>query len=831
MNKQLYLCFVVLASMVSTPALGQITPDSSVGTTVTAGELINGVSRFRINGGTIRGNNLFHSFSEFNINAGKGAYFTNPDGVSNIFSRVTGINPSNINGTLGVLGNANLFFMNPNGLLFGSGAKLDLKGSFLGTTANSINFATGSVFSTTPISPLPTPLLWVSVPVGLGFGSNPGAIQVQGIGHNLIAQDPTFSPYFPGGPTTGLQVQPEKTLGLVGGKVDLNGASLTAAGGRIELGSVGAVGQVGLNPTEAGFKLDYAKVPITANIQLRQRSLLDVSGVSAGSIQVQGNRISLSDGSVIWSQNRGIQAGGDINISAAELLELSGTTTDENLRSSIVSETLGLGASGNIAISTKGLILQNGAAITSRTYTPAPSGNLKVNATDFIVMQGVSPKTGLSNLLGSVTYYYPAFPTDLPASTAKAQDVTITTRQLSVRDGSYVFAIAFGDGSAGNISIDADTIEARGGTPTTAALILASSIASVGSRGGNSGSVTLNTRTLTLEDGGTVTTNSLGTGNAGRITINATESVEVTGQMPGVDVASNITSEVGSPSSLVRNTISALSTYTAIGDSGNVTISTPLLKIGNSAGVGVQNFGTGNAGTLRINAGSVQLSDRAGIRASTASGEGGNIFLQASNLQLKSNSEIGTNAGGTGNGGNITLNVGAISQLENSNIMANAVQGKGGNIQIATQGIFADSGSKITASSELGINGEVKITTPDVKQDNALQEQATSFVNTDAVVATSCLASRNTTQGKFVVTGNGGLPENPNNDLLSLYSIIPVQPTNPNRANTPKPVISSWKVGNPITEATQLVATTDGRLILTIKQSEVIPRSQEQICF
>lgn len=77
---------------------------------------------------------------EFNIDTSRGAYFTNPINVTNIFTRVTGANPSNINGTLGVLGNANLFLMNPNGIVFGNAAKLDLKGSFFGTTANSIKF-------------------------------------------------------------------------------------------------------------------------------------------------------------------------------------------------------------------------------------------------------------------------------------------------------------------------------------------------------------------------------------------------------------------------------------------------------------------------------------------------------------------------------------------------------------------------------------------------------------------------------------------------------------------------------------------------------------------
>lgn len=812
MNKQLYLCLVVLASLVCTPALGQITPDSSVESTVTASELINGILSDRILGGTIRGNNLFHSFSEFNINAGKGAYFTNPDGVSNIFSRVTGTNLSNINGTLGVLGNANLFFMNPNGLLFGSGAKLDLKGSFLGTTANSINFADGSIFSTTPISPFPTPLLSMSIPVGLGFGSNPGGITVNGTGHSLTTQLSIYSPYLPTRPTTGLQVEAGKTLALVGGDVNLNGGTLTAAQGRIELGSVGAAGRIAINSTENGLSLDYAFVPSFQDLRLSRRSLASVSGASAGSIQLQGRNISLSDGSVLLSQNQGIQPSGDISIHADKLLELSGATPDLTIQSSIISETLFLGASSNIKLSTSGLILENGGALGSRSFSSGASGNITVNATEFVQMRQTGHTT-LSNLIGSAGF-----------STGKSGNVTLSTPKLSLFENSVITTATLGSGLGGDIAINADTIKLVGANPN-----LISAITSDSFGVGNAGSVTLNTRTLALESGGAVSSSSVGIGgSAGSITINAAESVEVSGKLTG-ELPSSIISTVGTVNPALRKAL-LLPDFT-IGDSGNITLNTHQLKLTQEARVSVQNFGSGNAGAIQINATDVQLDQQSGIVATTVSGEGGNIFLQASNLQLRHNSGITATAGGTGNGGNITMEVGAIAQLENSNITANAVQGKGGNIQIATQGIFADSNSKITASSQLGINGQVQITTPDVKQDNALQEQATNFVNTDAVVATSCLASRNTTQGKFVVTGNGGLPENPNNDLLSLYSVIQVQATNPNRANTPKPFISSWKVGNPITEATQLVATTDGRLILTNNKSEVIPRSQEQTCF
>lgn len=101
----------------------------------------------RIDGGAIRGANLFHSFEEFNVSQGRGAYFTNPNGIQNILSRVTGKNPSDIQGTLGVLGNANLFLINPNGIVFGKEASLDVGGSFVATTANAIELGSTGMFS------------------------------------------------------------------------------------------------------------------------------------------------------------------------------------------------------------------------------------------------------------------------------------------------------------------------------------------------------------------------------------------------------------------------------------------------------------------------------------------------------------------------------------------------------------------------------------------------------------------------------------------------------------------------------------------------------------
>lgn len=124
-------------------------PDDTLGaesSIVTPNVEINGVPSDRIDGGATRGTNLFHSFQELNVGEGRGAYFSNPTGIENIFSRVTGTNRSEIMGRLGVLGDANLFLLNPNGIMFGPNASLDLRGSFLGSTANSIKFSDGTEF-------------------------------------------------------------------------------------------------------------------------------------------------------------------------------------------------------------------------------------------------------------------------------------------------------------------------------------------------------------------------------------------------------------------------------------------------------------------------------------------------------------------------------------------------------------------------------------------------------------------------------------------------------------------------------------------------------------
>jgi filamentous hemagglutinin family protein len=209
--KFLYLGLVVGLIGAIAPANAQsVISDGTLNTIVTRSGNV-----FTIDNGTTSGTNLFHSFREFSIPTGGSAIFNNAATVQNIFSRVTGGTASNIDGLIQAQGSANLFLLNPSGILFGANASLNIGGSFVGTTAQSIQFADGIELSAS--NPNDRPLLTMSAPIGLQMGQNPAAIAVQNTGHTLGTVLPRSIPL----PTqrdpqnTGLTLTSGKTLALI----------------------------------------------------------------------------------------------------------------------------------------------------------------------------------------------------------------------------------------------------------------------------------------------------------------------------------------------------------------------------------------------------------------------------------------------------------------------------------------------------------------------------------------------------------------------------------------------------------------------------------------
>ncbi|MGL4882204.1 MAG: filamentous hemagglutinin N-terminal domain-containing protein, partial [Waterburya sp.] len=242
-------------------ASAQVTSDGTTGTVVDA----NGNS-FEINAGTRSGDNLFHSFEEFSVPNGGEAVFNNAVDISNILSRVTGGEISNIDGLIEAQGGANLFLINPAGIIFGQGASLSIGGSFYGSTADSIVFEDGE-FSA--VNNLNQPILTINAPIGLNLRDNPNGIAVN---DNKNTTEPAdFST---------LSVLGDQSLYLIGGNIELNNATLSALEGNITLGGLQTSGTVDINDNG---NLNFPENLARGNISLDNSSVI-ASQVESGVI-------------------------------------------------------------------------------------------------------------------------------------------------------------------------------------------------------------------------------------------------------------------------------------------------------------------------------------------------------------------------------------------------------------------------------------------------------------------------------------------------------------------------------------------------------------------
>jgi filamentous hemagglutinin family protein len=797
---------------IALPGSAQIISDGTTGSQV--GAIGPNVT---ITQGTRSGGNLFHSFSEFSIPTGGSARFDNAIDITNIFSRVTGPNVSNIDGMIQTKGAANLFLLNPKGILFGPKAQLNIGGSFLGTTAQSIQFADGNEFSA--LGSNSPPLLTVTAPIGLNLTPTGGAIQIQGPGHTLTAADSLGLIPLTQSTRPGLQLRPGKTLAFIGNDVSLNNGILGAAQGRVAIGSL-TNGSVSFDLSDPKGQMGYSNGSTFGDVSLTGRSLLDVSGVNAGSIQVQGRQINLQGGSVLLSQNLGPKAGGDIQITASQGIQAIGTSTDGNIRTGIYSDTLGPGMGSKITVNAPKIEIQQGASIFAKTFNRTIAGKAATSG-DVVITTGLLSIQGVSNLNPSQASSIGAGSLGI----ADSGQIAVMAQDIKLFDGGALATFTFGTGNSGNIAVMTDTVTVNRTSP----LGVPSAIGTTSFGNGNAGSLVLNTRRLQVLNGGGIAATAYATGNAGSVAIKASESIEMDGffDFLGDRNSSNINSSAIIPSLTVRKLLNL--TEKPSGAAGTVEINTPDLSLKDSSVIIVKNAGTGRGGTIIITADQTRIKQNSRLSSETTSGSGGDIILNTDLLSLSQKSTITATAGNQGDGGNIKINSPIIIGLGNSDIIANALKGRGGSIEIATQGILGlkyrdrlTPDNDITASSEFGVNGTVQVNTIGVNPSAELVPLPVDTIDPSQQIAQNCQSSQSSS---FVATGRGGLPNNPidivNSDRpWNDFRSIPHQPTKSIATDAPHVEVK------PLSEATAWQKTQAGEVILLAQQPQPHNRAE-----
>jgi filamentous hemagglutinin family protein len=585
-------------------AQAQIKPDNTLG--ADRSQLNNNV----IQGGAQRGTNLFHSFTEFSIGNGQRVDFANPTGVNNIITRVTDT-PSNINGTLGVLGNANLFFINPNGIFFGQNARLDMAGTFVGSTANGLKFADGNVYST--VNPQ-APLLTMTTPVGLQFGNRT---------RDIIFTDSTNL----------LTNYDGSSILFAGGNISLTGSQLTLPNGKVEIIAVNDVGSIELDATKlTDTRATSLNIPTElrrGDITIQNGSKISTTGTRSGNIDLIARNITIAGTDTATAKVNARSTGNSTNTKGGSIrLNATGDVLVSGNFSGISTSTQGAIEGGDIGITARNLQLLDGAYLETSPYSSGNGGNISIAVTDTVRLG--APTNGQESDILTSSY-----------GLGNSGNIFIQTSKLIHKDGAQIGTdYNYFDpsnpasiGKLGDIKIVANEfVEVSGVSPTVFlyGFPKATAIATFAAGRTDAGNIDIQTPKFVLKDGAVISAGTDGSGAGGSISISGlngsrANSVELLGN-------SNLSQFLGTENNPA------------------------FAGVGNGSRIRSITSDTGNAGVVKINADRVTLQGGTRIDVSTlASGQGGSIDIQANTVNLVDGGQLISTTKGSGQAGKINV--------------------------------------------------------------------------------------------------------------------------------------------------------------------------------
>lgn len=781
---------MLLSFLLSTPVLAGITTDGSVG----SAETLTGPD-FEIPAqlGTRAGDNLFHSFQQFDLMQGESATFSGPADLQRVVGRVTGGSVSSLDGVLrSTIAGADLYLFNPAGMVFGPNAQLALSGGFYAAAADGLQFSDGTAFS----ADLATPSQF-STASPSAFGLLGGSLAVDGAELTV---------------TTG------ETLSLAGDSVKLNNASLAVPSGRLEIRAVSAaapqdtggdvVVQNSLISTSGrpsgtihirggrfelhnstvsaenysgdagGISVQAAEIALTngstiassnygagaggqidlqatGTVSLRgenplgrgSRIAVDAFGSGAdagsgGSVRIQGARVELADGAIVSGSTVGAGQGGQIQLIADQDITLSGTT--QSGQGTVISTTAqGAGNAGQARLTAHSVALSDGAQIVANSQGAGQGGDIAITSNGALTIAGETPAGSLSQLASN------------SSGTGDAGQIQLSVGNLTLDQGGRIFSATFGAGQGGTVQAEVanDTV-IRGTSPTNPLSLSGIYLGSYGNGPGNAGTLNLTSGNLELRDGGVITADTYGSGRGGDITLTIADTTQLHGQT-------------------AEGTGSFITTLTtlpeATGNGGDFTLTTGSLEIADGAQIAAatlgrgnggdvvitarknieihgqdeagfvsgvfssaENTATGNAGRITIHADALDLHDQGQIAVdSHGPGQGGDMFLTANQVQVRDQGKLLAGSRDVGDAGNITVQSQRFVVANQGSVQANTTgPGKGGDIRVTTDRMLLRNGGEVLADSQgTGKAGNIEI---QVKERMFIVESAVKTATTEA---------------------------------------------------------------------------------------------------